>query len=284
MGVINDILDFSKVEAGRIDLDPTPFGLRTWLAETLKPLTWRAEQNGLTLVCEVDADAVDALLGDEIRLRQVLVNLIGNAIKFTQRGGITIRVGTTPLAEGAVRLDMAVIDTGIGIPPEKQALIFEPFQQADGSTTRQYGGTGLGLAICAKLVAIMDGDFSLESQPDAGSTFRFSVVVGEGPARDSVPAIEDTWIPHVDRALDVLLAEDNIVNQHLARRLLEKWGHRVTVVASGRAATVAAAHHRFDVIFMDVQMPDMDGLEATTIIRATEEGQHVPIVAMTAPR
>ncbi len=281
MGVINDILDFSKVESGRIDLDPTTFGLRTFLAETLKPLTWRAEQNGLTLRCEIDPGASDALLGDVVRLRQVLVNLVGNAVKFTQSGGITIRVATTNLAGGFVKLAVAVTDTGIGIPVEKQAIIFEPFRQADGSTTRRYGGTGLGLAICVKLVAIMGGEVSLESQPDAGSTFSFSVVLGRGVAADVASTIHDTTTPHVDRALDVLLAEDNMVNQHLARRMLEKWGHRVVVVASGRAATCAAAERRFDVIFMDVQMPDMDGLEATAIIRGAES-HHVPIVAMTA--
>jgi CheY-like chemotaxis protein len=282
MGVINDILDFSKMESGRIDLDPTPFGLRAFLAETLKPLTWRAEQNGLTLRCEVDPGASDALLGDAIRLRQVLVNLVGNAIKFTPRGGITIRAATTPLADGHLRLDVAVTDTGIGIATEKQALIFEPFLQADGSTTRRYGGTGLGLAISAGLAAIMGGDVSLESQPNVGSTFRFSVVLAQGLASDVASAIDDTPIPHVDRALDVLVAEDNIVNQLLARRMLEKWGHRVAVVANGREATLAAEQRHFDVIFMDVQMPEMDGLEATAIIRTAEHGHHVPIVAMTA--
>ncbi len=282
MAVINDILDFSKVESGRTELDPTPFGLRAFLAEALKPLTWRAGQNGLTLACEVDPCACDALLGDGIRLRQVLVNLVGNAIKFTRSGGITVRVATTDVADGHVKLDISVTDTGIGIPKEKQALIFEPFRQADGSTTRRYGGTGLGLAISVKLVALMGGELSLESQPNVGSTFRFSVVVGQGLASDAVSAIDATPTLHEDRALDVLLAEDNLVNQHLARRILEKWGHRVTVVASGRAATLAAAQRQFDAIFMDVQMPDMDGLEAAGTIRTAEHGHRVPIIAMTA--
>jgi signal transduction histidine kinase/ligand-binding sensor domain-containing protein/ActR/RegA family two-component response regulator len=282
MGVINDILDFSKVEAGRIDLDPMPFGLRTWLAETLKPLRWRAEQKGLTVRCEVDPAADDALVGDVVRLRQVLVNLIGNAIKFTTSGGITVRVATTRQAEGHVKLEMAVTDTGIGIAKDKQALIFEPFRQADGSTTRKYGGTGLGLSICVKLAAIMSGEVSLNSEEGAGSTFRFSVLLRQDVADHLALAVDDAPIPHVARALDILLAEDNVVNHFLALRLLEMWGHRVVVASSGRAAALAAAQGGIDVILMDVQMPDMDGLEATAMIRGAERDHRVPIVAMTA--
>jgi signal transduction histidine kinase/ligand-binding sensor domain-containing protein/CheY-like chemotaxis protein len=282
MGIINDILDFSKVESGRIELDPRPFALRAFLTETLKPLTWRAGQNGLTLRCDVDLGACDALLGDEIRLRQVIVNLVGNAIKFTRSGGITVRAATTRLSDGRVRLDVAVTDTGIGIAKEKQALVFEPFRQADGSTTRQYGGTGLGLAICVKLVALMGGDLALESVPKVGSTFRFSVVLVPGIACGPSSAVDDAPDAQVNRSLDVLVAEDNVINQILAQRMLEKWGHRVVVVPDGREATLAAAQRRFDVIFMDVQMPDMDGIEATAIIRSAEDHHRVPIIAMTA--
>jgi signal transduction histidine kinase/ligand-binding sensor domain-containing protein/ActR/RegA family two-component response regulator len=282
MSIINDILDFSKVEAGRIELDPVPFSLRTFLAEALEPLTWSAAQRGLALRSEIEATIDGALVGDMVRLRQVLVNLVGNAIKFTERGSVTVRAGARERTDGRVTLDVAVIDTGIGIPEEKRALIFEPFRQADGSTTRKYGGTGLGLTICVKLVEIMGGRMSIESTPGAGSTFRFSAVLDRMPEMPTAPEIDASLALDADRALAVLLAEDNLVNQHLARRTIEKWGHQVTVVSTGREAVDAAQQRRFDLILMDVQMPEMDGFEATARIRARERGYRVPIVAMTA--
>jgi signal transduction histidine kinase/ActR/RegA family two-component response regulator len=283
MEIINDILDFSKVESGRIELDPVPFSLRTFVRETLDPLALSATYKGLTLRSEMEATIDDALVGDVVRLRQVLVNLIGNAIKFTASGGVTVRVGTRERTDGHVTIDVAVADTGIGIPEDKQALIFEPFRQADGSTTRRYGGTGLGLTICARLVEIMGGRISVESTPGAGSTFRFTAVLDR--TIDSAAATGAHVAPALRawRALDVLLAEDNAVNQHLARRTIEKWGHRVAVVSTGRDAIDAAGRHRYDLILMDVQMPELDGFEATATIRARErDGLRVPIIAMTA--
>jgi two-component system sensor histidine kinase/response regulator len=428
--VINDILDFSKIEAGRLDLEPIEFRLRDTLGDTADALALRAAQKGLELACHVLPDVPDSLLGDPGRLRQILVNLVGNAIKFTERGEVVIRVERDPeapadAAPDAVRLRFSVSDTGIGIPPDKQQLIFEAFSQADTSTTRKYGGTGLGLAISQQLVRLMDGRMWVESEPGRGSTFFFTAGLGCLPHSEAAPvpadpetlrdlavlvvddnatnrrilqevltnwqmrptavdsgaaALEalaaappgdpfalvllDAMMPEMDgftlaekireqpdllrctlmmlssagrrsdaarcrkmglaayltkpvrqselldaittavggapavaarapaaarlapaRPLRVLVAEDHPVNQKLAVRILEKWGHSVVVVGNGREALAALAHDRFDVALMDVQMPEMGGFEATAAIRRRENGAGLPplpIIAMTA--
>jgi signal transduction histidine kinase/ActR/RegA family two-component response regulator len=284
LAIIEDILDFSKIEAGVLELDLAPFELRAALQETLNPLILRARAKGLPLTLEVDPLVPDALVGDEGRLRQVLINLIANAIKFTRVGGVTVTVGV----EGApddepIMLRFEVADTGIGIAPEKYAIIFEPFRQADGSTTREFGGTGLGLAICRTLVDEFGGLIWVESSP-SGSTFHFTARLARAP-RTVIPA---PGPPSATRnpgaALEVLLVEDNRVNQILAQRLLERRGHHVVVAETGHAGVAAHARQKFDVILMDVQMPEMNGFEATAAIRAAEAGtgDRVPIVAMTA--
>jgi PAS domain S-box-containing protein len=448
--VINDILDFSKIEAGKLDLDVFPFPLRDCLGDTLKTLAGRAHKKGLEVACHIAADVPDNLLGDAGRLRQIVVNLVGNAIKFTEQGEVVVSVqpasgGREPPenvredTQGAhaprspeVALHFEVRDTGIGIPPEKHEAIFREFEQADSSTTRRYGGTGLGLAICARLVGLMGGRIWVESQPGRGSTFHFTARFGlaELPAgsptapsgvdledlavlvvddnatnrrileemltnwrmkptvvesaRDALAALErahrkgdpfalvllDAHMPDVDgftlaeriqqwpelaratvmmltsggqpgdvarcrqlniaayllkpikqsdlfdsivtlldasswvpkhaaapppaagesrRPLRILLAEDNAVNQKLAVRLLEKRGHRVEVVNNGREALTALEGQSFDVVLMDVQMPEMGGFEATAAIRAREReaappetARRLPILAMTA--
>jgi PAS domain S-box-containing protein len=424
--LVNDLLDFSKIEAGKIQLDRVAFNLRDALEDTMRLLAPRAHQRGLELACHIDPDVPDALVGDPLRLRQVIVNLVGNAIKFTELGEVVLRVQAEPSRNGSVQLRFAVIDTGIGIPLEKQAVIFEAFSQADSSTTRRYGGTGLGLAICAQLVELMGGTISVESQPGRGSTFHFTAWVElqqpgpeEQPSRwrtlTDVPVLIvddnatnrhilegvfanwhmrpvavdggmsalatleksqcvnqpfavvllDGHMPDMDgfavaerisrnprytgiklvmltsagqpqdvarcrklgisayltkpikqselfdvivkcvspsraekphtsqlgkkslpaqRGLRVLVAEDNQVNQLLATRVFEKLGHQVVVAADGREAVSAAKTGKFDLIAMDVQMPEMDGLDATRAIRAWEEttGTHIPIIAMTA--
>jgi PAS domain S-box-containing protein len=282
--VVNDILDFSKVEAGKLELDEQDFNLRESLSETLKTLGLRAETKGLALVGHIAADIPDVLVGDAGRLRQVLVNLVGNAIKFTARGEVTVRVAIESQSGDALQLHFAVTDTGIGIPAEKRQSIFQPFEQADGSTARRYGGTGLGLAISGHLVALMGGSIWVESELGAGSTFHFTVrfAVSSRPWAERHP--RSAPAPEEVRQLRILLAEDNAVNQELAKRLLEKRGHRVTTTGNGSEALAALRDGSFDVVLMDVQMPGMDGFEATTAIRAQEResGAHVPIVAMTA--
>ena len=429
--VINDVLDFSKIEAGKIDLEILDFDLRECVETTLKTLAFRADEKGLELMCEVAAEVPELVRGDSNRLRQVLLNLVGNSIKFTNEGEIALKVSVDYQKDKDRLLHFAVSDTGIGIPPEKQKLIFEPFTQADSSTTRKYGGTGLGLAISMRLVDMMGGKIWVESEVNRGTHFHFtthveiadprpiqigaiappeilrnvrvlivddnrtnrrilegmlklwemkpaSVEGGEEalaelasshergepyrlvltdmhmPKMDgftlieqirhhsalSTPTImmltsaghrgdaarcrelgvaayllkpirqselreaiaralgaaeENGVIPLItrfslqdarDRAtvLRVLLVEDNLVNQRLATRLLEKRGHQVAIAGNGQEALLTLEREKFDLIFMDLQMPEMDGFEATAAIREREKvtGSHQPIIALTA--
>ena len=428
LGIIGDILDFSKIEAGKLDLDPIPFPLRNTLDDTLKALALRAVQKGLELVYYVPPEVPDYLIGDPGRLGQIIVNLIGNAIKFTSSGEIVVRVEIESQTEREALLHFSVADSGIGIPEEKQRVIFEAFSQADGSTTRSYGGTGLGLTISARLVEMMNGRIWIESTAGHGSTFHFTSAFGihEGsgvnpPSKkpaglrnlavlvvddnainlkileemlrswDMKPTLApnaqmalatmeeaqraerpfplvllDAQMPGMDGfglaeemrrrpdlagsaimmlasgdlrrdpaglenlriaasvlkpikqsqlleamitaleipfreehpqplptghalreappALNILLVEDNPVNERLTIRLLEKQGHLVAVANNGREALAAASRRRFDVVLMDVQMPEMNGFEATAAVRALEmkSGEHLPIIAMTA--
>ena len=424
--VLNDILDFSKIEAGKLEFESIRFDLRESLGEAMQTLSFRAHQKGLELVYDVQPDAPESLIGDPGRIRQILVNLIGNAIKFTERGEILVSVAQESENADKICLHLSVADTGIGIPPEAQKKIFAAFSQADGSTTRKFGGTGLGLTISTRLVEMMGGRIWVESEPGKGSTFHFTAWLGvqekvaplaaieasqlrdvsvlivddnltnrkvlegmlsrwgmksdsvdgaqaalqamESAVRESHPfslVIVDGQMPGTDgftlvkqiherqelvgvtivmltsigqkgdaarcrqlgiaaylmkparqselletlcrvlgkssaaespalitrhtlreerSRLQILLAEDNAVNQTLAVRLLEKRGYVVTVVGDGRAALTALDKQTFDLILMDVQMPEMDGFQATAAIRAREQsdGRHIPILAMTA--
>jgi two-component system, sensor histidine kinase and response regulator len=426
LAILNDILDFSKIEAGKLELDPIPFALRECVSDTLRILQVRAQQKQTGLDCGFQSDMPNELIGDVGRSRQVLINLVGNAIKFTERGKVSVRVEATPASTDNVKLHFLIQDTGIGIPPEKQMEIFEPFAQADGSTTRKYGGTGLGLSICVRLVELMGGRLWVESEPGSGSTFHFTLqlriqrasqqsgprrhsaslaglsalVVDDNPADRTVLArmlesfgmrptvvssakealsllsqsarsgpqfsylLIDAYMPEMDgfslaehiksdprlkaptlmivtastlpedkarcgtlglgaylvkpirqpelldallhsaerpvsaanslqtkedlrkshAHLNILLAEDNSVNQQLARRILEQRGYNVTVAADGRKAVSTWEAGRFDLVLMDVQMPELDGLQATSLIRQKElgTGARVPIIAMTA--
>ncbi len=294
LSLVNDVLDFSKYEVGKLGLDCVEFSLRDLLRDVLRPLALRASISGLEFESVVEDRVPDRLIGDPLRISQVLRNLAGNAVKFTKEGKVSVRVRAEPV-EGSksrqVALRFSVADTGIGVPPEKHRLIFEPFTQADGSTTRKYGGTGLGLSISSGLVELMDGRIWVESEVGQGSTFHFTLTL-ELPAP---PGANETCAPpsaHYDcakRELRILVAEDNSVNQRLAARLLEREGHSVTIAGSGQQAlelfeSSLRERDPYDLILMDVQMPDLDGLQATARIREQERGSggRIPIVAMTA--
>ena len=282
--IINDILDFSKIEAGKMTLEAVPFSPRGLVDEVYDLLAPRAEEKALALTRSIAPEMPLRLCGDPARLRQILTNLVGNAIKFTERGEVAVELSLARETETHVELRMAVRDSGIGIPPERQQAIFDSFTQADGSVTRRYGGTGLGLAICLRLTDLMAGRIGVESEPGQGSTFWMSLAL-EKTAFVPPVAAPSAAAPEA-LSLRVLLAEDNPINQEVACGFLELWGCAVTVAADGWAACLAVRHAAapFDVVLMDVQMPKMDGRQATAEIRRREQGTglHLPIVAMTA--
>jgi PAS domain S-box-containing protein len=291
--VINDILDFSKIEAGKMELSPIEIGLRSLLRQRVEPLAVQAERKGLTFNFHVEDQLPDAVVADPIRLCQVITNLVGNAVKFTEHGEVALDATLDGEDQSGASLHFTVRDTGIGIPAAKQSAIFAAFAQADSSTTRRFGGTGLGLSISARLVELMGGRIWVESAEGQGSQFHFTAHVGLGKPRrlpislrgpkESLPGHGDSH-PSVGEAGTLLLAEDNPVNQILVSRLLERRGYHVVVAENGREALAALDRQPFDLALMDIQMPEMDGFEATQAIRLreTDTGHHLPIIALTA--
>jgi CheY-like chemotaxis protein len=260
------------------------------LDQVSRVLSLRASEKGLSLYCCVPDEIPDALLGDRRRLQQILLNLVGNAIKFTERGEVAVGLLVSPLTEGegSVMLKFAVRDTGIGIPPVVQERLFQPFAQADTSVARQFGGTGLGLSICKRLVELMGGRIWIESEVGRGSTFHFTVCLPLAKELRAEFEAPTTISSAACAPLRILLVEDNPANQKVVRYFLQERGHRVEIASDGQAAIDLTGQHRYDVVLMDVQLLETDGLEATATIRAREQAagdggsRRVPIIGMTA--
>jgi signal transduction histidine kinase len=307
--VINDVLDLSKIEAGKLTFERIEFSPLEVTRDLARIMRLRAEQKGLLLEHEISASVPSVLRGDPGRLRQVLLNLLSNAIKFTERGHVRLKVEPAGATEGeGALLRFSVSDSGIGIPAEKRASIFEPFSQADSSISRRFGGTGLGLTIASELVALMGGKLSVEAAAgNQGSVFYFEARFELGAERAAGNSEHDISLlakvvaqsasagggngartanagSYRLRPLRVLLAEDNPINQKVATRLMERQGYSVTVAASGGQAIACLNHQTFDVVLMDIHMPGMDGMQVTRLIRDSEQftGQHIPIIAVTA--
>ena len=293
LSIINDILDLSKIESGKLELSPATFRLEDLLSDIQHLYSQIASRKGLVLNCYNNTRLTTALYGDAGRLRQVLINLLGNALKFTQKGSVTLEVNQLEDSEQHLTLAFSVTDTGIGIPEDKQRQIFESFSQADASMARQFGGTGLGLSISRQLVELMGGEISVESQLNQGSTFHFTAVLEKsqepadsGDAETAIHGDQDTTFDHSHQGKRVLLLEDNLVNQKIATAILESEGCQVTVAGNGKEGFELFQKNRFDLILMDCQMPIMDGFETTREIRQLEaasgDGRRVTIIALTA--
>jgi len=283
--VINDILDFSKIEAGKIDLEALDFNLRDCLEATLKTLALRADEKRLELLCEIAPEVPEVVRGDSSRLRQVLMNLLGNAIKFTRQGEVALKVLLSATEGVSCLLHFIVSDTGIGIPPEKQEMIFEPFSQADSSTTRKYGGTGLGLTITSRLVGMMGGSIWVESEVGHGSKFHFIARLG---IADAKPIVVGTAAPpQVLSGVRVLVVDDNQTNRRILEGMLKRWNMTANSVEGGEAALTQLSAAReagepFGLILMDMHMPGMDGFELTERIRKGPYPSTVTIMMLTS--
>ncbi len=295
LSVINDVLDFSKIEAGRLTLEEMDFSPRATIADVCKMIHPKIGAKPVQLIVRIAEDVPLYVRGDENRFRQVLINLLGNAAKFTESGEIEVSLNGEGKEEGLVRLHLTVRDTGIGIPPAKILEIFEPFRQADGSTSRKYGGTGLGLSICKRIAQAMGGEIRAEADPGKGSSFYFTAwFVRSGRTDDPALTIRGAAEkrPEEDRpspaeeplpSLSILLAEDNPVNRKLMALIIEKLGCRLEVAANGLEAVYKTGVSAYDLVFMDCQMPVMDGYEATAEIRRREGARgRLPIIAVTA--
>jgi hypothetical protein len=276
LSVVNDILDFSKIEAGQLALDLQPFHLRELVRSTAESMRVLADEKRIGLQVEIAQDVPPLVRGDAMRLRQILLNLLGNAVKFTDRGHVRLEVGIAGIRDDRVEIFFSIRDTGVGIEPEHQKRIFESFTQADGSFSRRYQGTGLGLAISRRLCQLMGGDIRVESEPGKGSTFRFTVVMAAIDAAEAADGgKEQSLAGHSCRPMKILLVEDNETNRDLGLLVLTNMGHQVVMAADGMKALEILAEERVEVILMDVQMPGLDGCTASRLIRSFEKGEEI---------
>lgn len=286
LNVVNDILDFSKVEAGQIELENITFSLRKTVEEVIKMLRFKSNQKDLYLKYNISNKIPSHLIGDPLRIKQILINLINNAIKFTSNGGITVNCELESITLKKAKLKFSVSDTGIGISEEARNRLFQSFSQADASTTRKFGGTGLGLAISKSLSEMMHGEIGVDSVEGKGSSFWFTIrleLASESTLKDNADTDKGEV---VSKDLNILVAEDNSINQRVAKFIIEKLGHKLDIAENGSVALEKFIEGTYDLILMDIQMPIMDGLEATKAIRAYELENNIekgiPIVALTA--
>ncbi len=282
--LVNDVLDYNKMESGKIVFEQTQFNLNDFLDEIMRSYSFRSKAKHLDFKIKKEGDLPSEVIGDQIRLNQILSNLLSNALKFTNQGGITVTIMETERRNGKANLQFSVRDTGIGIPREKHDAIFESFTQASSDTTRRFGGTGLGLAICKKLVELQGGTIKLISEPGLGSTFIFNLFleVSDKSARATEAETAESYIGLEGKK--ILIAEDNKINFFVANKFLTGWGIIVSHAENGQLAIEKIQQEDFDLVLMDLHMPIMDGIEATRIIRESSDPKikNIPIVALTA--